>query len=138
MKNYSKVFGYATTKDLQQLYDLVANNHSIKLVKAPQKTLTMIQVREPAGNSLFYLGEAICTECMVSVDDIRGFSVLLGDDYEKAVSTAVIDAVMHSDFVEKDAIVLSLTEIEAQNIAEKSYVNAEIQKSKVDFNLMGE
>ncbi len=136
--NYSKIFSYATTDELGGIYQMISKHHQVKLVKSPQKTLTMIKVRETTGNSLFYLGEAICTECMVSVDDIRGFSVLLGDDFEKAVSAASIDAVLHSDYLEKEEIIDCLSKIERRKMEEKSYINAEINKSKVDFNLMGE
>ncbi len=136
--NYSKIFSYATTEELGKLYEKISRNHEVKLVKNPQKTLTMIKVRETTGNSLFYLGEAICTECMVSVDEVRGFSVLLGDDFEKAISVASIDAVLHSEYAEKEEIIACLEKIEQRKAEEKSYINAEINKSKVDFNLMGE
>lgn len=138
MINYSHIVSYAPTADIQALYQQVASNHTIKLIKKPQKTLTMIQVREGVGNSLFYLGEALCTECMLSVDDIKGFSVILGDDFDKAISAATIDALMHSTFPEKEPITQALLALEGAHQAKKAVINGAITKSKVEFNLMGE
>ncbi len=138
MKDFSHIMSYATCEDLQNLQNLISANHKIKLIKNPQKTLTMVKVRETTGNSLFYLGEALCTECMVMVDNLKGFSVMLGDDFEKAIAAAAIDAVLHSEFPEKTVIVNKLLEIKEAHIAAKAVVNGEILKSKVEFNLMGE
>jgi alpha-D-ribose 1-methylphosphonate 5-triphosphate synthase subunit PhnG len=60
----------------------------------PHETLVVIKVRESAQGSLFYLGEALATECRVLLDEVTGVGLLLGSERQRAFELAVIDAAM--------------------------------------------
>ena len=62
------------------------------IVKAPEKSLAMIRMREPVQESLFYLGEVIVCEAIVDLAGKKGVAVLMGDDFDKVLDMAVIDA----------------------------------------------
>jgi len=52
----------------------------------------MIQMREPVRQSLFYIGEVIVSEAAVEIDGVKGIAVTMGDDTEKVLDMAIIDA----------------------------------------------
>ena len=65
------------------------------IVKEPAKTLTMIKVRDPVRRGMFYIGEVIVCEAQVEIDGEPGLSVMMGDDEEKALNAAIIDAAVN-------------------------------------------
>lgn len=137
VNEYTRILSGASGEEAAKISALVKNGYKIKVVKEPQKTLAMIKVREPVGASLFYLGEALCTECMVELDGVKGFCVVMGDDFEKALNIAIIDAAINANVKELDKI---LTEIQSLDEAQRSArrkLNGEIMKSKVNFSAMG-
>lgn len=71
---------------------MLQQQYPVTIVKKPEKSLTMIRMREPVKNSLFYLGEAIITEAVVSLGDTVGTAVTMDDDFEKTLHMAIIDA----------------------------------------------
>lgn len=54
--------------------------------------LMMTRVRESAQNTLFYLGEILVTRARVSINEQSGLGLLQGEEREKALALAVIDA----------------------------------------------
>ena len=93
----------------------------------------MIKMREPVKQSLFYLGEVIVTEAAVSIGGANGVAVLMGDDYEKTASMAIIDAAFNSGVLQDETPFL---EMEEQLLAQEEKENALFQKTMVDFNTM--
>ena len=65
------------------------------LVVKEGKTLTMIKLRDPVKQGMFYIGEVIVCEAAVEIDGVQGISVLMGCDGEKALDMAVIDAAVN-------------------------------------------
>ena len=59
----------------------------------PREELVMVQARETAQGSLFFLGEALMTSCRVRVGDAVGLGLVLGSDRCRAYELAVVDAV---------------------------------------------
>ena len=59
----------------------------------PREELVMVQARETAQGSLFFLGEALTTSCRVRVGDAVGLGLVLGSDRCRAYELAVVDAV---------------------------------------------
>ncbi|MDR2197238.1 MAG: phosphonate C-P lyase system protein PhnG [Coriobacteriales bacterium] len=64
----------------------------IERLDGPREILLMNKVRESAQNSLFYLGEALLTECKVRLGQSIGIGLILGRKAERAYELAVIDA----------------------------------------------
>ena len=90
-------------------------------------------MREPVKNSLFYIGETIVCEAVVSLDDVVGTAVTIGDDFDKVLNMAVIDAACNKGvFTEYDILI----EWEKDQVLKKERENAMFQKTKVDFHAM--
>lgn len=93
----------------------------------------MIKMREPVKNSLFYLGETIITEAVVQLEDTVGTAVTMGDDFEKALHMAIIDAAENKGVFVHEDLLLEWEQAQRQKMEQE---NALFQKTKVDFHSM--
>lgn len=138
-KEISSILSRASREEVAVLAEQVKKAHEIQLVKPPQKTLVMVKARESVRQSLFYLGEVLAAECMVTVDGIRGVSVLAGDDFDKTTDAAVIDGYMN---LTKETGCSKMEEqlkaLAKSQTRDRAKLNRELLKSKVNFNVMGE
>ena len=66
---------------------------AVAVLDEPREELVMVQARETAQGSLFFLGEALTTSCRVRVGDAMGLGLVLGSDRCRAYELAVVDAV---------------------------------------------
>src|SRR5262245_32212244 len=85
--------------DLAPLQDFVTaleRRHGVTLVKEPSVCLTMVRAEDSLEKQEFYLGEAVTTECEVSVDGHSGYGICLGDEPVRGYCLAVVDALMHT------------------------------------------
>ena len=53
---------------------------AVAVLDEPREELVMVQARETAQGSLFFLGEALTTSCRVRVGDAVGLGLVLGSD----------------------------------------------------------
>ena len=125
--------------DLAPLQDLVVGieqKHSVQIVKEPSVCLTMVRAEDSLEKQEFYLGEALTSECEVSVDGSPGFGVCLGEEPVRGYCLAVVDALMHNGnaslaeiepFIENQRRLIAARETEEFNL---------ILRTEVDFKLM--
>ena len=91
-KRLSRILARACREDVAAITAGIRETHRPVIVKPPGKSLAMIKMREPVRQSLFYIGEVIVCEAVVEIDGARGFAVLMGDDEQKTLDMAIIDA----------------------------------------------
>lgn len=103
------------------------------IVKEPAKTLAMIKMREPVKQSLFYIGEVVVCEAAVEIDGVRGAAVAMGDDTEKTLDMAIIDAAVNKGVFTGADILLDL---ERQQNDRTMRENALHLKTMVNFESM--
>ena len=135
---YTKILAAAAGSEVGQLSQLLQEKYQVSIVLPAQKTLTMMQFREPVKASLFYLGEVLCSECIVEVAGFKGAAVMIGDDFAKVTSAAIIDAAYNGKLLECEALDKAIRELEKEQLAARGKLNAGLRRSKVDFNTMGE
>ncbi len=111
----------------------IQEQYSVTIIKEPGKTLTMIKVREPVKQSLFYMGEVIVCEAVVELDGAKGMAVTMGDDMVKTLDMAIIDAAINKGVFTSMDTLLDL-EKEQQNIVMRE--NALHLKTMVNFESM--
>jgi len=132
-KRLTKILAKADRDVIASLSADIQKTHKPVIVKEPGKTLTMIKMREPVKQSLFYIGEVIVCEAVVENDGIKGVAVLMGDDAEKTLNMAIIDAAVNKDiFVGMDD--LFVLEKEQNDLVRKE--NALHLKTMVNFESM--
>ena len=103
------------------------------IVKEPGKTLAMIKMREPVRQSLFYIGELIVCEATVEIDGVQGVAVLMGEDAEKALDMAIIDAAINRGVFEGMETLLELEQGQKDLVMRQ---NALHLKTMVSFESM--
>ncbi len=132
-KRLSKIMAKADREKIISLAEEVKKNNEVIIVKSPEKVLTMIKMREPVKESLFYIGEVIVTEVSVTVNGVNGMAVLMGDDYEKTLAMAIIDGAVNCRYITDETQFL---EWEKQQITREEKENAMFMKTMVNFNSM--
>lgn len=123
---------------LKQLITELEARHEPEIVKPPAVCLTMVRAEDSIEQQPFYLGEALTTECEVSVDGRIGYGVCLGEEPERAYCLAVADAVIASS----DGVPQPISAfLESNHAALKAADQAEfsqILRTQVDFRLFDE
>ncbi|WP_455249571.1 phosphonate C-P lyase system protein PhnG [Ruminococcus sp.] len=132
-KRLFRILSRAERSDVIRLGQELQQQYSVTIVKKPEKSLTMIRMREPVKKSLFYLGEAIITEAVVTLEGTVGTAVTMGDDFEKTLYMAVIDAAENRGVFARNDLLLEWEQAQQRRIAQE---NAMFQKTKVDFHSM--
>jgi alpha-D-ribose 1-methylphosphonate 5-triphosphate synthase subunit PhnG len=129
----SRICAYAGPALLASLAERAAQGREAALLKGPEKTMVLLQVREPVRRGRFYLGELLAAHCVVELGGVPGAAVLMGDDLEKARAAAVLDAA-HSGgfpgFALVEGELLALEEARKRELAKEA---GEIRKTRVSF-----
>ena len=94
-KRLTKILAKTARETLASLAAEVLEKYPAVIIKEPSKTLTMIKMREPVRQSLFYIGEVIVCEAVIELGGVKGMAVCMGDDTEKTLNMAVIDAAVN-------------------------------------------
>jgi alpha-D-ribose 1-methylphosphonate 5-triphosphate synthase subunit PhnG len=134
-KRLTKILAKAEKQTVSALSARILEEYRpfITVIKEPGKTLAMIKMREPVKQSLFYIGEVIVCEAVVEIDGIKGIAVLMGDDTEKTLDMAIIDAAVNKGvFTGMDAL-LELEKAQNDTIMRE---NAMHLKTMVNFESM--
>ncbi len=123
---------------LNQIAREVEQKHDVALVKEPTEELVMLRVRESARRSLFYLGEALMTSCVVRIGDTYGYGMVMGEDHDKAFDLAVVDAAYTLDpaACEEAGWDALLIQSDEHIQAEKRKHNEALLRTQVDFSTM--
>lgn len=132
-KRLFKIMARADAASIARLTEELKEAHTITMVKKPNKTLTMIKMREPVKESLFYIGEVLVCEVVIELDGTRGMAVTMGDDFEKVLNMAIIDAAYNRGIFEREPELLRL---EAEQRTAEQKENAMHMKTMVNFNSM--
>ena len=134
-KRLTKILAKTDRAVIAALSARVIAAHPIVVIKEPAKTLAMIKMRDPVKQGMFYIGEVIVCEAVVELDGVKGMAVNMGDDTDKALNMAIIDAAINKGvFGDMDEL-LSL-EKNQEEIRRRE--NAMHLKTMVNFTSMDE
>ena len=132
-KRLSKVLAKADRQTVAAISSDILKSYRPVIIKEPGKTLAMIKMREPVKNSLFYIGEVIVCEAVVEIDGTKGVAVLMGDDTEKNLNMAIIDAAFNKGIFTGTDTLLSLEKEQKDRLMRE---NAMHLKTMVNFESM--
>lgn len=120
----------------QMFAETIIQNYECQEIVAPQYGLTMIKMQESAKNLLFYIGEVLVTEAKVEINQNIGIGIVKGMHEEIARYLAIIDAAYKANLPETKEWNTQLIEAEKHIIKKKTKEQAELFKTKVDFETM--
>jgi len=128
---------HAPAEKVIALSRTIEDLYIVKVLKKPQKVLAMIRIKESVKNSDFYLGELLACEAMVEIEGKKGVAVTMGDDYDKVLSMAVIDAADNARLPEMSSkIKPTLLVLEQVRLAQVEKENGMYLKTMVNFKSM--
>jgi len=132
-KRITRILARADRLDVAKMSADVQKTHRPVIVKEPGKTLTMVKMREPVKQSLFYIGEVIVCEAAVELDGVKGIAVTMGDDVEKTLDMAIIDAAINKGVFAGTDTLLFLEKEQNERLMRE---NAMHLKTMVNFKSM--
>ena len=83
-RRFSKIIEKCPAERVKELARPIVEQHQVAVIRKPAKTLVMVRMRETVAKAEFYLGELLAAEAMVELEGTKGFSLLMGDDLDKA------------------------------------------------------
>lgn len=133
--HYSQVIAEGRLEKLKEIAEAIVSKVPCRIISHPTPGMVMVKHIDPLEKTPFYMGEAYVTQCEVEVDSIMGYGCVLGDEPERAVYGAIVDAAASSESKFAGFIGLMLEE-EAAYINEKwSKESKQIARTKVNFDV---
>ncbi|MFD0681906.1 MULTISPECIES: phosphonate C-P lyase system protein PhnG [unclassified Paenibacillus] len=135
-KQRTEVLINGSSKIASELSQVIKSRYEIEMIQEPKYGLVMVQVRETAQKSLFYLGEVLVTECKVKIGGAMGVGIIKGDEPDRAYDLAVVDAAYGADLSETETW-QAILQSEADRIAaERKAFHQKVLRTKVNFETM--
>jgi alpha-D-ribose 1-methylphosphonate 5-triphosphate synthase subunit PhnG len=125
-------------KLLQRLSQQIEQSYKVIMIKQPEKSLVMAKANDSVSQQPFYMGEVLVTECTISIEDIYGFGVLMGEEAVKAYQLAVVDGAFQAKLPETEAWYSDLLIEERHIAARHQFEYSQAMKTKVNFDTMEE
>lgn len=126
-------------KSIEELIALMPQDE-INIIKKLEIGLLMMAAKDSFDTD-FYLGEILVTEAKVEYKGLKGYAMVMGDEPERALLAASVDAILQADT--KDARedlkqkVMDLITMQARKIAEADEMERRlIVKTRVSFETM--
>lgn len=134
--NYSKALCQSSGQWVVDLIRPVMDKYPVRVLRKPAKTLVMIKMRETVAKAQFYLGEMLACEAMVELEGKKGFALMMGDDTQKVMAAAVVDALRKTDLPEKKPVLQALEQRQQELEREQQREIARHARSKVQFETL--
>lgn len=122
-------------EELKKLYKKINEKHSIKVLTAPTEQTLLVPVKDPISGGEFYAGEVLVTSTIVSVDDVKGWSMVMDSNEKLSLYTAVLDASYEANIF-KDEIKSILKDAKKSEEKKNKEENKKVNSTRVSFDLM--
>lgn len=113
-KRLFKILSKADARTVSELSVKIRDQYKIVIIKEPNKTLAMIKMREPVKESLFYIGEVMVCEAIIELDGVKGIAVTMGDNFEKTLDMAIVDAACNKGVFSDVEVLLKLEKAQTE------------------------
>lgn len=133
--NYIYVVAEGRIEKLKEIAEKIVEKMPCKIISQPSPGMIMIKNIDPLEKTYFYMGEAFVTKCEVEVGGNMGFGCVIGDEPERAIYGAIIDAVIDKDFDGKEQIQKMLSDEDSYLNQEWDKYYSQVSKTKVNFNV---
>ena len=135
-KEMFNIMAKSRRESILELAGEIEKIHEVVVVKKPAKTLVMLKMYESVAKSEFFLGEVLACEAMVSIDNRQGMAITQGDDFEKVLSMAIIDAAFNAGVKECAWLRDRFEALKVHVVEEVRKEFGRNMKSKVQFRVM--
>jgi len=94
MMDHSEIAAEGDLQAVRDIAEAIVNRLPVRILSAPGPGMVMVRQVDPLENTVFLLGEAYVTQCEVEVDGLPGYGCVLGSDRERALCSALLDALV--------------------------------------------
>jgi alpha-D-ribose 1-methylphosphonate 5-triphosphate synthase subunit PhnG len=119
-----------------RLADIIRKAYQVNIIEKPSHSLVMVECRETAHKSRFYLGEVYVSDCKVMINKKVGIGICKGHDLTLAYNLAIIDAAFNNNLPETEKWEIELLAEKKKVIEKEAAINEKILKTKVNFETM--
>ena len=130
-----ELIAIARKENLNLIAEEVRKSLKVKVIKQ-NTALIMMRARDSVEKEVFNLGEVLVSEAWVEISGVLGYSLVLGDDTEKALAGAILDAVCELRHSLSEKIVNMLKEEKKYYEKERAKEWTRIKRTKVEFEVM--
>ncbi len=130
-----EIIAISRKETLVPLAEEARNSLEVKAIKQ-NTALIMMRARDSVEREVFNLGEVLVSEAWVKVSGVLGYSLVLGDDTEKALAGAVLDAACEIKHPFSEKIITILNQEKNYYEKERTKEYAKIKSTKVEFEVM--
>jgi alpha-D-ribose 1-methylphosphonate 5-triphosphate synthase subunit PhnG len=116
----------------------ILRSADIELIKKPQTFLLMARATDSVTSCPFNLGEILVTEAEVRLGTYIGYSLIMGEEPEKALAAAVIDAALQGDDVCRSLIEEKLLQEKRRHEMEQQQEFSLVAQTRVEFEVVKE
>ena len=136
-KEIFEIIMQSDSTKINELAKEIEKKYTVETVKKCEQGLLMFRAKESVENLCFNVGEILVTTCEVKIEKFLGYAMILGMDQLRCYSSAVLMALLETDFCENAMIRELAVELKAL-IMEKYQEEKEIVSStRVKFETMG-
>lgn len=132
----SEIVAEADLEAIRAIADEIVDSNPIALLTEPTGSMIMVRHVDPLHHTAFYLGEAHVTECEVDLNGTLGYGCVLGDNPERALCAAILDAAAlakGSDL--SDRVARRLAAVGETLRQEREDASRRVAATRVDFDL---
>ena len=135
-KNQDYILCTCERAPLEKFVASLEKDFEIKMASLPAVCLTMIKAEDSVEGQLFYLGEALTTECEVLVNGRTGIGICLGDEPVRSYCIAFLEAIEQWEGPHTGLVQAFLQEQQALIDHERTREYNHILRPRGDFKLM--
>lgn len=135
-KRLSKILGKSSAQVLKNLAEPIMSEIPVKILRKPAKTMVMVRMKETIAKADYYIGELLACEAMVEIFGVKGFALMAGDNMDKVLHAAVIDAALKQDLEYNKNILKVLLEQEERIMQQEQEEIRIHQATQVKFETM--
>jgi phosphonate C-P lyase system protein PhnG len=122
-------------EELLALSDAVEKQAEVELLRKPTSQTLLVPVHDPINQGSFISGEILVTSALVQVNTINGWSMVMDDTPETAVSIAILDGAFAAGILSEEIQQLALRGKENTE-KEQAELNTRVHATRVAFDLL--
>jgi phosphonate C-P lyase system protein PhnG len=122
-------------EELLALSDAVEKQAEVELLRKPTSQTLLVPVHDPINQGSFISGEILVTSALVQVNTINGWSMVMDDTPETAVSIAILDGAFAAGILREEIQQLALRGKENTE-KEQAELNTRANATRVAFDLL--
>ena len=134
--NYSEILAESDFAVWSELAAKITSVYDIRIIEKPKTCLVMLPAKDCVEENPFYLGEVLITQAVVEINGQAGYGLVMEENPERALTFAIIDAVLNNSLPETKEIQAFLDEQQDKIQARRREENSKIAATRVNFAIL--